>query len=102
MELIDEIKSSQNESHKKWFERWYKKIDLEKEIKTAANQGYTGYRIKISEPEDKYLKIRLQNRGTIDLLKEKLGVGFDIELKEIYGKNFLGINVYKSYIQISW
>ncbi len=102
MTLIDEIKSSQKESHEKWFERWYGKTDLENAIRISAQQGYTGYRIRVSKQDDSYLRLRLGNKETISLLKEKLGDGFSIAFREIHGENFLGIKTYKSFIQILW
>ncbi|MDT2860957.1 hypothetical protein [Lactococcus lactis] len=102
MTLIDEIKSSQKESHEKWFERWYGKTDLENTIRRSAQKGYTGYRIQVSEQNDSYLRLRLGNEVTISLLKEKLGDGFTVTLREIHGENFLGIKTYKSFIQILW
>ncbi|ATY88404.1 hypothetical protein [Lactococcus lactis] len=102
MTLIDEIKSSQKESHEKWFERWYKKTDLENAIRISAQQGYTGYRIQVSKQNDSYLRLRLGNQETISLLKEKLGDGFTITLREIRGENILGIKTYESFIQLLW
>ena len=102
MTLIDEIKSSQKESHKKWFERWYGKTDLENDIRRSAQKGYTGFRIQVSEQSDRYLRLRLNNKETTTLLKEKLGDGFTVKLVEIDGKNFLGMQTYKSFIQILW
>lgn len=102
MTLIDEIKSSQKESHEKWFERWYKKVNLENNIRISAEKGYTGFRIQVSDQYDSYLRSRLGNKETTSLLKEKLGDGFSIAFREIHGKNFLGIKTYKSFIQILW
>lgn len=102
MTLIDEIKTSQKEAHKKWFERWYDKIDLENDIKKSAMKGFTGFRIQVSEERDSYLRLRLSNNETLSLLKEKLGEGFTVKLEEIRGENFLGMKTYESYIQILW
>nr|WP_228766077.1 hypothetical protein [Lactococcus cremoris] len=46
--------------------------------------------------------MRLGNKETTSLLKEKLGDGFTVTLREIHGENFLGIKTYKSFIQILW
>jgi len=102
MTLIDEIKTCQKESHKKWFERWYKKANLENNIRISAEKGYTGFRIQVSDCNDEYLRLRLGNKETASLLKEKLGDGFSIAFREIHGENFLGIKTYKSFIQILW
>ena len=102
MTLIDEIKSSQKESHEKWFERWYKKANLENNIRISAKKGYTGFRIQVSDCNDEYSRLRLRNKETISLLKEKLGDGFTVTLRENHGENFLGFKTYKSFIQILW
>lgn len=102
MTLIDEIKSSQKESHEKWFERWYGKADLENVIRRSAQKGYTGYRIQVSKQNDNYLRLRLGNKETISLLKAKLGEGFTVKLIEKEGENFLGMHTYESFIQILW
>lgn len=102
MKLIDEIQTLQEESHKKWFERWYEKYDLEKEIRISAKQGYSGYRISVSEERDNYLRVRLNDPKTIDLLQKKLGNGFTIKMKTETGYNLLDMQISKSYISIRW
>ena len=102
MSLIEDIKIVQAESHEKWFERWYKKFDLEKKILVAASEGFTGYRISVSEVSDGYTRTRRSNPKTIELLKNKLGEGFEVDLKEEQGKNAFGFETYKSYIRIHW
>ncbi|MDN6220115.1 MAG: hypothetical protein L0J26_07755, partial [Lactococcus lactis] len=68
----------------------------------SAEKGYTGFRIQVSDQYDSYLRLRLGNKETTSLLKEKLGDGFTVTLREIHGENFLGIKTYKSFIQILW
>ncbi|WP_461220954.1 hypothetical protein [Lactococcus cremoris] len=102
MALIDEIKITQKESHKKWFDEWYAKIELENEIKKSAMKGYTYYKIYANDEDGLDLTIRLENRYTVDLIKEKLGKGFNAELKETHGENFWGMAMYKPYIHIWW
>ena len=102
MSLFDEITTSHKEEHKKWFERWYKKANVENNIRISAKKGYTGFRIQVSDCNDEYSRLRLRNKETISLLKEKLGDGFSIAFREIHGENFLGIKTYKSFIQILW
>lgn len=65
-------------------------------------KGYTGFRIQVSDCNDEYLRLRLGNKETISLLKEKLGNGFTVILRENHGENFLGFKTYKSFIQILW
>ena len=102
MSLIDEVTNIHEDSHKKWFERWYENENLENNIRLSAAKGYTGYRIQVSNCDDKYLRLRLGNSKTIDLLKDKLGEGFKVFLKEERGTNFLNMKTYTSYIQILW
>lgn len=102
MGLIEEIQEIQKESHEKWFERWYEKYDLVNKIKKSAMQGYVGYRISVSTAGDEYSRIRRENPKTVELLKKKLGKGFEVYLKEEHGKNIFGYATYKSYILISW
>lgn len=88
MTLIDQVKNAQEESYDKWFERWYKSLNLERGILDAAQQGYTGYRISIKksyESEDNWSKERtykarrMRDSRTVEKLKEKLGEGFSVE-----------------------
>ncbi|WP_285141433.1 hypothetical protein [Lactococcus petauri] len=102
MSLIEEIQEIQNESHEKWFDRWYEKYGLVNKIKKSAMQGYVGYRISVSAVGDEYSRIRRKNPKTIELLKKELGKGFEVCLKEEYEKNVFGYPTYKSYILISW
>lgn len=102
MKLIDEIQTLHEESHKKWFERWYEKYGLEKEIIISAKQGYSGYKISVSEERDNYIRVRLCDPKTINLLREKLGNGFTIKMKTETGYNLLDMKISKSYINIRW
>ena len=76
MALIDEVKRLNSESHAKWFERYF----------------------------DEYIKRRLDDTKTIELIKQLLGPGFLVEYKLYYSKDFFSGSEYVSdkKIHISW
>ena len=69
MTLVDEVKRLSSESHDKWFERYFKKYDLEQKIKISAQQGYTGHLINVLSIRDEYIKRRLDDKKTIEAIK---------------------------------
>ncbi|MGT2744851.1 hypothetical protein ACVRW4_05860 [Streptococcus phocae subsp. phocae] len=79
MSLIDEVKKCESESHEKWFDRFFDDLKIEEKIKQSAMKGYSGYKISISK-NDEYLARRLNSQKTIDLLKQRLGDGFKVEI----------------------
>lgn len=82
MSLIDEVKQCGLESHKKWFDRFFNDLKIEDKIKQSAMKGFSGYRIPISK-NDEYLARRLNSQKTVDLLKQRLGDGFEVEIKNL-------------------
>ncbi|HEP1431155.1 Uncharacterised protein [Streptococcus pyogenes] len=82
MSLIDEVKECSSESHKKWFDRFFNDLKIEDKIKQSAMKGFSGYKISISK-NDEYLARRLDSQKTIDLLKQRLGGGFDVKIENI-------------------
>lgn len=87
MSLIEKIQEIQNESFDKWFERWYKKQNLEDNIIRSVSKGYEGYRIYIKktwesvsnwDEEQKYLARRLRDKRTVEKIQEKLGEGIKV------------------------
>lgn len=82
MSLIDEVKNFGSESHKKWFDRFFDDLKIEEKLKRSAMKGFSGYKISISK-KDEYLARRLDSQKTVDLLKQRLGDGFDIEIKNL-------------------
>lgn len=102
MSLIEEVKKQNEESHTKWFERWYKKKNLENELKKSASKGYSGYQLRISDLQDDYLKRRLRDSRTIKCIEEKLGDGFHVKYHEGQGKSILNFPIYKDWISIRW
>lgn len=55
---------------------------LKQKSKKTAMKGYNAYRIDIEKEPDKYLAKRLGDKRTIDLLKNRLGEGFEVKISE--------------------
>jgi hypothetical protein len=89
MTLFDEVQQLSSESHAKWFERYFKKYNLEKVIKKSAKQGYTGHLMSVLKVGDDYTRRRLDDERTLEKIKELLGDGFKVEFRLTYGKNIL-------------
>lgn len=104
MTLFDEVQQLSSESHDKWFERYFKKHDLEQKIKASAQQGYTGHLIGVLSVKDEYTRRRLDNEKTLELLREVLGPGFRVRHKIYRSRNILTGDTYISdkKIYISW
>ena len=69
MALFDEVQKLSSESHAKWFERYFKKYNLEEKLKTSAQKGYTGYLINVWSVRDEYLRNRLEDKKNIGSIK---------------------------------
>lgn len=82
MSLIDEVKECGSESHKKWFDRFFDDLKIEEKLKQSAMKGFSGYKIAIPK-DNEYLARRLDSQKTIDLLKQRLGDGFDVEITNL-------------------
>lgn len=88
MTLFDEVQQLSSESYNKWFERYFKKYNLEKIIKKSAKQGYTGHLMSVLKVGDEYTRRRLDDERTLEKIKELLGDGFKVEFHLTYAKNF--------------
>lgn len=82
MALIDDVKNIGSESHKKWFDRYFDGLKIEEKLKQSAMKGFSGYKISIPK-NDEYLARRLNSQKTVDLLKQRLGDGFDVEITNL-------------------
>ncbi|MFK4568426.1 hypothetical protein [Enterococcus sp. UD-01] len=114
MSLIDQINKITDESFEKWFDRWYKKLDLETRLIKEAQKGFDGVQIYIKKEDENesnfstkqsYYVRRLRDVRTVKCLKEKLGSGFQVEHKEQTREgNFFGFMIYRTseWINISW
>lgn len=104
MTLFDEVQQLSSESHAKWFERYFKKYNLEQKLKTSARKGYTGYLIDVWSVRDKYLRNRLENERTLEMLRERLGKGFSVGYQLTHSKSLFTGQEYISdkKIHITW
>lgn len=104
MTLFDEVQELSSESHAKWFERYCNKIDLENAIKIMAAKGKTVATIPVNDKKSDYLKGRLLNPKTIDMLKNRLGDGFSVGLKTEKFESPISklLDRTEIYIEISW
>lgn len=104
MTLFDEVQQLSSESHAKWFERYFKRYNLEEKLKTSAQKGYTGYLIGVWSVRDKYLRNRLENERTLEMLRERLGKGFSVGYQLTYSENLFTGQEYVSdkKIHITW
>ena len=92
---IDALRDDREEAYKVWFERWWARADIEREIINANARGFTSITIKIDE--DKYTKNRLRDDLFLKFLGKKL-LGF--KFSSIYTQGL--INTYKTAVKISW
>lgn len=104
MKLFDEVQQLSSESHVKWFERYFKEYDLEHKIKVSAQEGYSGYLINAMSVKDEYLRRRLCDTRTLEMLRNRLGEGFSVGYQSTYSKNILTGEDYLSdkKIHITW
>lgn len=104
MTLFDEVQQLSSESHAKWFERYFKEYGLEQKIKVSAQKGYTGYLIDAMTVKDEYLQRRLNDERTLEMLRERLGEGFQVGYQSTYSKNIFTGQEYISdkKIHITW
>ena len=92
---IDALRDDREEAYKVWFERWWAKADIEREIINANARGFTSIIINIDE--DKYTNNRLRDDLFLKFLGKKL-LGFKFD--SIYTCGL--INKYKTAVKVSW
>ena len=100
---VEKLNAEREKAFCVWFERWYKKKNIEKEIEIANNEGYTGYKISLSNETERDA-FQIRQEMFIPLLKEKL-TGFTVKKTTKRYKNFLfpGLgDVEKDFIVIRW
>ncbi|WP_203264855.1 hypothetical protein [Streptococcus uberis] len=100
MSLFDEVKELGDESYEKWFNRYFKKLNIEEKIKKSSAMGFNAYAIEVLSVKDPYIQRRLKNHKTIKLLKDRLGRGFNVKYNEYYSKNIFTKDEYVSDIKI--
>ena len=67
-----ELQIEREKAYKTWFERWYKRAEVESQIKINNSKGYTGLIFKFSRKYDSDIFQRVNDDMFIDCLKEKL------------------------------
>ena len=104
MTLFDEVQQLSSESHSKWFERYFKKYNLEKVIKESAKQGYTDHLMSVLKVRDEYTRRRLDDERTLEKIKELLGDGFKVKFHLTYSKSIFTGEKYivNKQIHIRW
>lgn len=114
MGLIDQVKKVNEESFEIWFNRWYGKQNLDKNVVRSAKKGYSGFRISITDyyeskndfsKERNYENRRLRDVRTVEKIREKLGEGFDVNYKkDVQKSNILSLEVTRTsdWIEIRW
>lgn len=97
---IDTLRDDREEAYKVWFERWWAKADIEREIINANARGFTFLEIDLGGG-DQYTRNRLEDSLFIDNLKNKLP-GFDIKTDWRTYQQVLFKNNLKKVLIISW
>lgn len=106
MSLVEELKSTNDNSFNTWFERWYEKNNLPSKLKKSAQQGYSGYFIELRwtapvSESDEYLNRRLRDPRTVTKLKEKLP-GISIEFVKEQNTGLFGLKYTTEKLEFSW
>jgi hypothetical protein len=98
-----ELQIEREKGYKTWFERWYKRAEVESQIKINNSKGYTGLIFKFSRKYDSDIFQRVNDDMFIDCLKEKLPE-FEITIKSYEKKSQITNLVFDRGIKvtISW
>ena len=99
--LIEKLKQAGDESFETWFDRWYKKRNLERSLVISSSKGFNRLSIDINK-ENEYIKRRMLDKQFIPKLKKMLGTGINVYLKVVPRKNLLGFGLEDKYIVIEW
>ena len=99
-----ELQIEREKGYKTWFERWYKRADVESQIKINNSKGYTELILTFSRKDDPNIFHRVKGDMFIDCLGEKLPE-FKITRKYYEEKSKLFTNLIYDHgikITISW
>ena len=99
--LSEKLKQVGVESFETWFERWYKKTDLEHSLIISSSQGFNKLSIYLNN-ETEYIKNRMLDKRFIPKLEKMLGTGIKVYLEVVPRKNLLGFGIEDKYIFIEW
>lgn len=95
---IKRLEEERNKAYDVWFERWWSKSDVEKQIKLANCQGYTGYVLRLGDYHQ-YEQRRMSKDRFLLKLQEMLP-RFEVEFR--YNTNWLTKKDYLYGIYIDW
>lgn len=106
MDLVDELNNYKNQAFDTWFDRWFKKEDLPKYFKRAAQQGYSGCQIKLKKTipmseEAEYLNRRLRDPRTVEKLKNEFP-GIKVEFVTEKKTGLFGMTSTTEKLEFSW
>lgn len=99
--LSEKLKQVGIESFEIWFDRWYKKRDLEHLLIVSSSKGFNKLSIYLND-ETEYIKNRMLDKRFIPKLEKILGTGINVHLKVVQRKNLLGFVIEDKYIAIEW
>ena len=99
--LIEKLKQAGDESFETWFDRWYKKRDLEHLLIVSSSKGFNKLSIYLNN-ETEYIKNRMLDKRFIPKLEKMLGAGINVYLEVVPRKNLLGFGIEDKYIFIEW
>lgn len=93
---IDALRDDREEAYKVWFERWWSRADIEREIINANSKGFAYLKIYIPD-RDAYTANRMRDNLFLKFLRRKLA-GFDVCFDEVPMDGYLK----KSFVNVSW
>lgn len=99
--LSEKLKQVGDKSFETWFERWYKKRDLEHLLIVSSSKGFNKLSIYLNN-ETEYIKNRMLDKRFIPKIEKMLGTGINVYLKVVPRKNLLGFRIEDKYIAIEW
>lgn len=88
---IDALRDDREEAYKTWFDRWWARNDIEREIINANSKGFAYLKIFIPD-RDAYTANRMKDNLFLKFLRREL-VGFDIYFDEVpFGRQFVNVS----------
>ena len=99
--LSEKLKQVGVESFETWFDRWYKKRDLEHLLIVSSSKGFNKLNLYLNN-ETEYIRNRMLDKRFISKMEKTLGTGINVYLKVVPRKNLLGFGIADNYIVIEW
>ncbi len=69
--LIEKLKQAGDESFETWFERWYKKKDIEHLLLISSSKGFNKFRLYLNN-KDEYTRNRMLDKRFIPKMKKNV------------------------------